>query len=111
MKYKKSSDEKLQTGSATAGHGDERGHFSKETKTIGWQPLCDCFVRKNSGFFLQNKIARPIVLDPFIGSGTVAEVCERYGRAWIGIELSQEYCDIAVKRIEKEARQMKLEIS
>jgi len=74
----------------------------------GWQPLCDCFVRKNSGFFLQNKIARPIVLDPFIGSGTVAEVCERYGRAWIGIELSQEYCDIAVKRIEKEAKQMKM---
>jgi len=51
------------------------------------------------------------VLDPFMGTGTTAVACERYGRAWIGIELSREYCDIAVKRIEKEARQMKLEIS
>lgn len=32
-----------------------------------------------------------IVLDPFIGSGTVGKVCEKYGRRWIGIELSPQY--------------------
>jgi len=44
------------------------------------------------------------------GSGTVAVVCERYNRGWIGIELSREYCDIAVKRIKKESIQYRLEL-
>jgi len=48
------------------------------------------------------------VLDPFFGSGTVGVVCERYGRQWIGIELSKQYCEIAVKRIDKERQQLKL---
>jgi len=40
-----------------------------------------------------------IVLDPFIGSGTTAVACEKLGRRWIGIEISQEYCEIAKQRI------------
>jgi len=49
-----------------------------------------------------------LVLDPFLGSGTTAVACERLGRRWIGIEISKEYCDIAVKRIEIERSQLKL---
>jgi len=49
-----------------------------------------------------------LVLDPFLGSGTTAVACERLGRRWIGIEISKEYCDIAVKRIEEERSQLKL---
>ena len=49
-----------------------------------------------------------VVLDPFIGSGTTAVACERLERKWIGVELSKEYCDIAVKRIEEERSQLKL---
>lgn len=52
-----------------------------------------------------------IILDPFLGSGTTAIACEKMRINWIGIELSQEYCDIAVKRIEKEAKQLKLELT
>jgi site-specific DNA-methyltransferase (adenine-specific) len=48
------------------------------------------------------------VLDPFIGSGTTAVACERLKRRWIGIEISEEYCAIAVKRIEAERKQLKL---
>lgn len=48
------------------------------------------------------------VLDPFFGSGTTGVACERLGRRWIGIEISKEYCDIAVKRIEAERAQLKL---
>jgi len=49
-----------------------------------------------------------IVLDPMSGSGTVAKMCEKLNRRWIGIEISEEYCEIAVKRIESEASQLKL---
>jgi len=49
-----------------------------------------------------------LVLDPFLGSGTTAVACERLGRRWIGIEISKDYCDIAVKRIEEERSQLKL---
>ena len=49
-----------------------------------------------------------LVLDPFIGSGTTAVACERLQREWIGIEISEKYCEIAAKRIEQETRQLKL---
>jgi site-specific DNA-methyltransferase (adenine-specific) len=39
------------------------------------------------------------VLDPFSGAGTTAIVALKYGRKCIGIELSPDYQDIAVKRI------------
>jgi site-specific DNA-methyltransferase (adenine-specific) len=40
-----------------------------------------------------------IVLDPFLGSGTTAVACRRLGRNFIGYEIVQEYCDIALKRL------------
>ena len=39
-----------------------------------------------------------IVLDPFLGSGTVGVVAERLGMNWIGIELSDKYGKIAKQR-------------
>ena len=48
------------------------------------------------------------ILDPFIGSGTTAIACERLNRKWIGIEISEKYCEISAKRIEKERSQLKL---
>ena len=42
-----------------------------------------------------------VVLDPFLGSGTTAVVCEKLNRRWIGIELEEKYCEIAKKRIIK----------
>jgi site-specific DNA-methyltransferase (adenine-specific) len=40
-----------------------------------------------------------VVLDPFIGAGTTALVAEKLGRRWIGIELNQEYIEIARRRL------------
>ena len=40
-----------------------------------------------------------IVLDPFMGAGTVAVVAKKLGRDYIGIELNPEYIKIAEKRI------------
>ena len=48
------------------------------------------------------------VLDPFLGSGTTAIACEHLNRKWIGIEISERYCEIAAKRIECEISQKKL---
>lgn len=39
------------------------------------------------------------VLDPFMGSGTTGVVCKRRGRNFIGIELDDNYCEFARKRI------------
>lgn len=40
------------------------------------------------------------VLDPFIGSGTTAEVAWKQGRRCVGIELSADYCEQTRTRIE-----------
>ena len=47
------------------------------------------------------------ILDPFIGSGKTAVACEKLNRRWIGIEISEGYCEIAKRRIKAEADQMK----
>ena len=49
-----------------------------------------------------------MVFDPMVGSGTVPKMCEKLDRKWIACDMSQEYCDIAKDRIEKEAQQLKL---
>jgi site-specific DNA-methyltransferase (adenine-specific) len=40
-----------------------------------------------------------VVLDPFMGTGTVALVAEQYGRNWVGIELSLAYAALAQQRL------------
>jgi len=63
--------------------------------TIGWTD-CGC----NAGW-------RPgIVLDPFIGSGTIAKVAARLRRQWIGIELNPQYVEMAYKRLRETQLEM-----
>lgn len=40
-----------------------------------------------------------LVLDPFFGSGTVGEMCQLFGRRFVGIELNPEYVGIAERRL------------
>ena len=54
-----------------------------------------------------------IVMDPFMGSGTSAVAAEFVGRNWVGVELSENYTEVANKRLlEYRAKllQMKLEL-
>ena len=41
------------------------------------------------------------ILDPFMGSGTTGVACVKLGRKFIGIELNEQYFDIACERIRK----------
>ena len=42
-----------------------------------------------------------VVLDIFMGSGTTAKVARALGRKYIGFEISQEYVDLANKRLQE----------
>ena len=44
---------------------------------------------------------KDVVLDPFMGSGTTAIVARALGRKYIGFEISQEYVDLANKRLQE----------
>ena len=39
-----------------------------------------------------------LVLDPYMGSGPIAQACFELGRRYIGIEIVEEYCQITVER-------------
>ena len=47
--------------------------------------------------------AAQIVLDPFSGSGTTALAARRLGRAYVGIDISPEYCQMAEERLDKDS--------
>lgn len=53
------------------------------------EPDCSCAADFRPG----------VVLDPFMGTGTVAVVAERLGRDWLGIELNPDYATLAWRRI------------
>lgn len=43
------------------------------------------------------------VLDPFVGCGSTAVTAKLLGRNYIGIDICQEYCDLAQERIRKDS--------
>jgi len=53
-------------------------------------PACDCAAGTRAG----------VVLDPFMGAGTVALAAELYGRQWLGIELNPAFVRLAEHRLE-----------
>ena len=44
------------------------------------------------------------VLDPFMGSGTTLVAARNLGRGYVGIDIAEEYCDIARQRLQKECK-------
>ena len=49
-----------------------------------------------------------LVYDPFMGSGTTAKMAHKYNRKWIGSEISEEYVELANKRLDPYLRQTSL---
>jgi len=48
-----------------------------------------------------NRWTKPgeLVFDPYMGSGPVAIACQNLGRRYIGVEIEEKYCEIAVNRL------------
>lgn len=50
-----------------------------------------------------------LVLDPFCGSGTTLVACVQTGRRFIGIDISEDYCAIARRRVAEALLQPRLD--
>jgi len=69
---------------------DIRAGPTIHSKTVGWEPSCECGI---------SETVPCIVLDPFVGSGTVCLVAAKLNRDWIGIDISEKYCAMARERL------------
>lgn len=47
------------------------------------------------------RLNAPVILDPFMGTGTTGVGALRNGRRFLGCDISEEYCAIAVRRLER----------
>lgn len=71
---------------------DERGSYNIHP-TIKPVSLCEHLIKLST-------VEGAVVLDPFMGSGTTAIAALKTNRHFIGIEINQEYVEIAQKRID-----------
>lgn len=62
--------------------------------TSAWEPTCQC---------ADHVPVRAVVLDPFSGSGTTGMVALELHRDYVGIDLNDEYLELATNRILNEA--------
>jgi hypothetical protein len=66
-----------------------RAKRSRHLTALGaLRPRCSCAADFRPG----------LVLDPFIGAGTVAVAAEQHGRDWLGVEINEEYAALAEAR-------------
>ena len=91
-------DAKRGVATAQEGYGasqEEIANYGEEQiaayQTVGWEPTCAC----------GREDTQPcLVLDPFAGSGTVPVVAQKLGCHAVGLDLSEAYLNLAVRRLE-----------
>jgi DNA modification methylase len=82
---------------------------SKHVETVGWTS-CGCnyeaaldAITEDEAMQALNNYRPGRVLDPFIGSGTVAYVARKLGRHAVGIDLNAEYLALAARRLQQQS--------
>ena len=95
--------------SAKAGRAFSNYNFKRGTLSDIWRVGRERSISKSHGATMPLKLAEiailnftkdnDIVLDPFMGTGTTGIVCKQNNRNFIGIDVSNEYYNIASKRI------------
>ncbi len=84
------------------------GLVEKRNKRSVWTIKTEAFPEAHFATF-PRKLVEPcilagsrsgdVVLDPFMGSGTTAQVAEHLGRQWIGCEINPEYSELQQRRL------------
>ncbi len=49
-----------------------------------------------------------VILDPMVGSGSTCIAAKKLNRQYVGIDISQEYCDIANTRLDNDETSLPL---
>lgn len=87
----------------TFGNNDSNGYYLEACKRTGIKPHPARFPIQLPSFFIRF-LTDPLdlVLDPFAGSNTTGEACEREHRKWMAIELNEAYLEGSRFRFDKE---------
>jgi len=84
-------------------HGQSGRKYQEiiETRTVGWQPMCDC-----------NAETVPcLVFDPFGGSGTTGLTALNLGRNFVLIDISPKYHQMATERLKPSLDQLNFKLA
>lgn len=77
----------------TINSGLRHKYKQKKRETVGFESTCDCPT---------DKTEKGVILDSFAGAGTTGLVARKHNRDYIGIELNEEYAEMAENRIKDE---------
>jgi len=78
---------------ANSGEYDIRKGPRKNVDTLRFDSSCHCDTEETQ---------KGVILDPFAGAGTTCLVARKFNRDYIGIELNEEYAEMARERIRDE---------
>lgn len=82
-----------QKGMVNVFYGSTSKHYtSHPTEKYGW--MIEPLIRRHSN-------EGDLILDPFVGSGRTCVEAKKLGRRYIGIDIKPEYCEMAIKWLEK----------